>query len=66
MEAMLERMDDRMYRCHHSLAVNMNLIRSISKANVEMRDGKEIAMCRAAIYRTKHAWKEHILGGQEL
>jgi DNA-binding LytR/AlgR family response regulator len=60
MEAMLMRLDGRMYRCHHSLAVNMDVIRSISRNIVELADGSNLPMCHAAIGRTKKAWFSHI------
>jgi DNA-binding LytR/AlgR family response regulator len=60
MEAMLMRLDDRMHRCHHSLAVNLDAIRSVSRNTVELRDGNVLAMCHAAIGETKKAWINHI------
>jgi DNA-binding LytR/AlgR family response regulator len=60
MEAMLTRLDGRMHRCHHSLAVNMDAIRSISRDTVELADGSTLSMCCAAIGRTKKAWLNHI------
>jgi len=60
METMLMRLDDRMYRCHHSLAVNMDVIISISKQSVELSDGSTLSMCHEAIWRTKKAWIAHI------
>ncbi|MDR2163778.1 MAG: LytTR family transcriptional regulator [Clostridiales Family XIII bacterium] len=60
MEAMLKRLDGRMYRCHHSLAVNMDMIRSISRSSVELSDGNILSMCHAALSRTKKAWLNYI------
>jgi DNA-binding LytR/AlgR family response regulator len=60
METMLTRLDGRMHRCHHSLAVNMDVIRSISRDTVELADGSTLSMCHAAIGRTKKAWLDHI------
>jgi DNA-binding LytR/AlgR family response regulator len=60
MEAMLMRLDDRMLRCHHSLAVNLDAIRSVSRNFVELSDGSTISMCHAAISRTKKAWMKYI------
>jgi hypothetical protein len=60
MEAMLMRLDGRMHRCHHSLAVNMDVIRSISKDTVELLDGSTLSMGHAAIGRTKKAWRIYI------
>jgi DNA-binding LytR/AlgR family response regulator len=60
MEAMLMRLDDRMHRCHHSLAVNMDAIRSISRDCVELADGSTLSMCHAALGRTKKAWLSRI------
>jgi DNA-binding LytR/AlgR family response regulator len=54
------RLDGRMHRCHHSLAVNMDLIRSISRDTIELSDGSTLSMCHAAIGRTKKAWLNHI------
>ncbi|MDR1496785.1 MAG: LytTR family transcriptional regulator [Clostridiales Family XIII bacterium] len=60
MEDMLMRLDGRMHRCHHSLAVNMDIIRSVSAARVELADGRVLPMCHDAIRRTKKAWIKHI------
>jgi DNA-binding LytR/AlgR family response regulator len=60
MEAMLRRFDGRMHRCHHSLAVNLDAIRSVSRNAVELRDGNVLSMCHAAIGETKKAWISHI------
>jgi DNA-binding LytR/AlgR family response regulator len=60
MEAMLMRLDDRIYRCHHSLAVNMDAIRSISRDTIELIDGSTITMCRSATSRAKKAWLDYI------
>jgi DNA-binding LytR/AlgR family response regulator len=60
MEAILMRLDDRMHRCHHSLAVNMDAIRSVSTNIVELEDGSTLSMCHAALGRTKKAWINHI------
>jgi DNA-binding LytR/AlgR family response regulator len=60
MEAMLMRLDNRMYRCHHSLAVNMDAIRSVSRKTVELKDGSTLAMCHAAIGETKKAWINYL------
>jgi DNA-binding LytR/AlgR family response regulator len=65
MESMLTRIDDRMYRSHHSLAVNMDRIRSIGKNTVEMSDGRQLSMCHAALCRTKKAWIERRHTGPE-
>jgi DNA-binding LytR/AlgR family response regulator len=60
MDAMLSRMDGRMFRCHHSLAVNMDRIRSINRGNVVLFDGSALMMCHEAARRTKRAWECHI------
>jgi DNA-binding LytR/AlgR family response regulator len=60
MEAMLKRLDARMYRCHHSLAVNMDVIRSVSRNIIELSDGSTLSMCHAAMSGTKKAWLNHI------
>jgi DNA-binding LytR/AlgR family response regulator len=60
MEAMLNRADGRMYRCHHSLAVNMDAIVSVSRNTVELADGHVLSMCHAALGRTKKAWIDYI------
>jgi DNA-binding LytR/AlgR family response regulator len=60
MENMLMRLDDRMYRCHHSLAVNMDAIRSVSRKAVELNNGGALTMCHAAIGETKKAWIDYL------
>jgi DNA-binding LytR/AlgR family response regulator len=64
MEAMLERAGCGMYRCHHSLAVNMDAIVSVSKQGVELSDGSTLPMCHEAVWRTKKAWKSYISNSQ--
>ncbi|MDR0518930.1 MAG: LytTR family transcriptional regulator [Clostridiales Family XIII bacterium] len=61
MESMLMRLDISMHRCHHSLAVNMDAIVSVSKQSVELFDGNTLSMCHEAMWRTKKAWKNHIM-----
>jgi DNA-binding LytR/AlgR family response regulator len=60
MESMLDRAGGCMYRCHHSLAVNMDVVISVSKQGVELSDGSILSMCHEAIWRTKKFWKSYI------
>jgi DNA-binding LytR/AlgR family response regulator len=62
MESMLMRLDARFYRVHHSLAVNLDEIRSVSTRGVELLDGCTLMMCRGAAYRTKKAWLGRVRG----
>jgi DNA-binding LytR/AlgR family response regulator len=60
MESMLMRLDERVFRVHHSLAVNLDEIRSVSRGSVELLDGCTLMMCREAAGRAKKAWLERV------
>jgi hypothetical protein len=54
MDEMLYRIDDRrIYRCHRSLAVNLDHIVSLENGSVTLNNGNEHLMCRGAWQRTK-------------
>jgi DNA-binding LytR/AlgR family response regulator len=60
MERILEQADGRIYRCHHSLAVNMDKIHEIMSSGVVLCDGQELNMCRSALQGTKRAWETYL------
>ena len=60
MEEILDRIGSRdIIRCHHSLAVNLNHIKSFNNGKSLLLDsGDVLFMCRAAWLRTKRAWED--------
>jgi DNA-binding LytR/AlgR family response regulator len=60
MERILNQTDDRMYRCHHSLAVNMDKIREVVGDGVILCGGRKLSMCRSALQGTKKAWGNYL------
>ncbi|MDR1953047.1 MAG: LytTR family transcriptional regulator [Clostridiales Family XIII bacterium] len=60
MERILDQADERIYRCHHSLAVNMDKIHEITGDGVILCDERELNMCRSALQGTKKAWGKYL------
>ena len=60
MEHILEQADERIYRCHYSLAVNLDQIKGINESGVLLMNGAKLTMCRAALRQTKKVWLSHI------
>jgi DNA-binding LytR/AlgR family response regulator len=48
------------YRCHQSLAVNLDRVVSITCEYIELEGGIRLAACRAALQRTKRAWERYL------
>jgi hypothetical protein len=63
MDEILYRIDDsRIFRCHQSLAVNLEHINAFSNGNVILQNGEELNMCRTAWQKTKRMWTRYKLG----
>jgi two-component system response regulator AgrA len=71
MENILDRIDDRMYRCHRSLAVNLDKVREITKDCLILQNGQRLCMCRSNLRNVRKAWEgrggyvSHRRGGKE-
>jgi DNA-binding LytR/AlgR family response regulator len=60
MDDIIDQGDERLFRCHYSLAVNLAHIREIGACDVCLANGTQIAMCRAALTDTKKAWVDYV------
>ena len=60
MEEILSRLDERMFRCHHSLAVNLDLIYSMRITELDLSVGQTLGMSRNALRLTKRAWEKRL------
>ena len=63
MEELLARMDGRMVRCHHSLAVNMDKIHVFFPGGLELEDGTVLNMGIKVLRTVKKVWESRISGG---
>ena len=57
---LMDRSDDRMFRCHYSLAVNLDQIRSFEQDCLTLANGITLGMCGKALRATKKAWKDRL------
>jgi DNA-binding LytR/AlgR family response regulator len=60
MEKILKQASDRMFRCHRSLAVNMDNIREFTTGGLVLADGRKLSMCHAALRGVKKACGAHL------
>ena len=62
METILDRLDGgNFFRCHHSLAVNIDHIKGFrDDREIILDNGTVLTMCRAACLKTKKAWRDYI------
>ena len=64
MNDILKHGDDSLYRCHHSLAVNLEKLIKIDDSGLHLSNGACLTMCRASLQRAKKAWQLYLNKGE--
>jgi DNA-binding LytR/AlgR family response regulator len=64
MSSILQHGDERLHRCHHSLAVNFEKLVAIDDDGLHLSNDICLPMCRASVQRAKKAWLAY-LGGRD-
>jgi DNA-binding LytR/AlgR family response regulator len=60
MNHFIEGRDRRFHRCHSSLMINLDKIKTIGDGGATLLNGEFVTMCRGALQQTRKAWRGYI------